>query len=296
MTKLGTPPWREWPDLDAEEEVDLRRYGRSLAVRWWLPVLGIVLGAVAGYLISLGSPKVYEAKTTISVGQPFSPAGTTPVQGLATNPRTVGEIVGSEFALRRASARSGLRLGQLRNNVSTKSLSAGRGAARTGQNQLVELRVLGEAPRRVAVGANTLANLVISELSPYVDRKIGAYGARLDALNDSIRSGDRRIAILNEAVARAGSSSTFEQLFLVSQLDSALQRRAQLVDQQAETQQLLALAEFIEKPQVVEPAVARKTTARSPRNTMIVCALIGLLLGAIAALAWEPAARRFGRA
>jgi len=34
-----------------------------------------------------------------------------------------------------------------------------------------------------------------------------------------------------------------------------------------------------------------KTTARSRRNTVIVAALIGLLLGVFAALLWEPAGR-----
>jgi capsular polysaccharide biosynthesis protein len=295
MTELRTPPRRELPDFDAEEEVDLSRYGRALASRWWLPVLGLVLGVVAGYLISLGSGKVYEAETTVFVGQPFSPAGSAPVQGLATNPRTVGEIVRSEEALRQAAARSGMRVGQLRGNVSTKQLSAGRGAARTGQNQLVEIKVIGDAPRKTQIAANTLAERVVAKLSPYVDRKIRAYESRLEAVDASIASTDTRVAVLNRAVARAEGSSTFEQLFLVSQLDSALQRRAQLVDQQAETEQLLALAEFIEKPQVVDRAVARKTTARSARNTMIVVGLIGLLLGTIAAVAWEPLTRRLNR-
>src|ERR671925_540160 len=148
MTELRSPPRRELPDLDAEEEVDLGHYGRALAARWWLPVLGVVLGVLVGYLISLGSGKVYEAETTVYLGQPFS--GTSPIQSQATNPRTVNEIVHSEFVLRLASRRSGIRLGQLRGGVSTQQLSAGRGAARAGTKQLVELAVKGDAPRKTA--------------------------------------------------------------------------------------------------------------------------------------------------
>jgi uncharacterized protein involved in exopolysaccharide biosynthesis len=37
--------------------------------------------------------------------------------------------------------------------------------------------------------------------------------------------------------------------------------------------------------------VATKTTAKSRRNTVIVAALIGLLLGIFAALLWEPVGR-----
>ena len=42
------------PDLEAEQEVDLGRYARAVVVRWWLPVAGLVAGAIVGYLISLG--------------------------------------------------------------------------------------------------------------------------------------------------------------------------------------------------------------------------------------------------
>lgn len=292
MTELRTPPRRELPDLDAEEEVDLGRYGRALAARWWLPVLGIVLGIVAGYLISLGSGKVYEAKTTIYLGQPV--LGTSLIQSLQTNPQTVNEIVHAESVLRDVSRRSGIRIGRLRNKISSKQLSAGRGAARAGANQLVELRVIGDAPRRVTVAANTLADEVVVGLAPYVNEKIRTYKAQLEASERAIESVDRRISILNGSVGRV--DDPLEQLVLVSQLDNAEQRREQLVDEQAETEQQLAHAELVEKPQIVEPALARKTTARSPRNTMIVGALIGLLLGTIAAFVWEPAARRFGRA
>ena len=39
-------------------------------------------------------------------------------------------------------------------------------------------------------------------------------------------------------------------------------------------------------------AISHKTTARSRRNTVIIGALIGLILGALAALLWEPVAAR----
>jgi hypothetical protein len=42
--------------------------------------------------------------------------------------------------------------------------------------------------------------------------------------------------------------------------------------------------------------VARKTTAQSRRNSIVVGAAIGLLLGLAAALLWEPVATRLRRA
>ena len=61
------------PDPDAEREVDLRSVWERIAARWWLPVLGLVLGLVIGFALALGGGKVYEAETLVAMGQPFSP-------------------------------------------------------------------------------------------------------------------------------------------------------------------------------------------------------------------------------
>src|SRR5688572_30935725 len=90
------------PDRDAEQEVDLRSVWERIAARWWLPVLGVVLGLVVGFALALGGGKVYEAETLVAMGQPFSPNGGAPVQSFLTNPRAVSEIIRSESALRKA--------------------------------------------------------------------------------------------------------------------------------------------------------------------------------------------------
>ena len=90
------------PDPDAEREVDLRSVWERIAARWWLPVLGIVLGAILGFALALGGGKVYEAETLVAMGQPFSPNGGAPVQSFLANARAVSEIVRSEAALEAA--------------------------------------------------------------------------------------------------------------------------------------------------------------------------------------------------
>ena len=63
------------PDLDAEQEVDFARYGRTVAQRWWLLLVGLVAGAIVGYLLSLGGGTVYRAQSLVYLGQPIGPAG-----------------------------------------------------------------------------------------------------------------------------------------------------------------------------------------------------------------------------
>jgi uncharacterized protein involved in exopolysaccharide biosynthesis len=283
---------RPAPDLEAEQEVDLGRYASTVAARWWLPLAAILLGALAGYALSVGGGNVYKAEALLYLGQPFSPNGGAPVQALATNPRTVGEIVRSESALKRAAAASGIRVGKLRGKISTEAITST--PPRAGQTPLVQVEVQGAAPLRVAKAANTLARVVVERVSVYVDTKIRTYDAQLEVFNQALASIQQRVATYNRAIENE-RLSLLEQLILVSQIDNAEQRRVGLLNQQTQTQQLLALAHNVERADVVERAEPVKTTARSTRNSVVVGALLGLLVGLLAALAWDALAARTRR-
>ena len=71
-------------DLD-EREVDLGRWRRALVALWWIPVAGLVLGAIVGVLFSFRGGTVYKATALISLGQPTSPGGAL-VNGLRHEP------------------------------------------------------------------------------------------------------------------------------------------------------------------------------------------------------------------
>jgi len=64
---------------------------------------------------------------------------------------------------------------------------------------------------------------------------------------------------------------------------------------QLQAKQLLIQAQEVERPQVLTHAAGVKTTARSRRNSVVVAAFIGLVLGLIAAIAWQPVVRRIRR-
>src|SRR4051794_35058364 len=67
-----------------------------LARRWWLVAIGLVAGAVIGFLVSLGGQKLYSATATIYLGQPYNPGGTSTVLTPATNPSIVGQIANAQ--------------------------------------------------------------------------------------------------------------------------------------------------------------------------------------------------------
>jgi uncharacterized protein involved in exopolysaccharide biosynthesis len=285
---------RELPDLEDEREVDLGRYWHTIATHWWLPLAGLAGGILIGLLISLGGSQVYQAKATVYLGQPLSQSGVQ-VQSQATNPSTVRQIVTTPATIDSVARGVGLRPAQLRGHVSTQAVSGA--ITRLGQSPLVAITVTSHLPAKASGAANALALRVVNSpaLGRYSNIKIRNLRSLVEGEEASLASIDASTRKLQAALSRSSGLSTAEQLILLGQLNGLQQQRLSIVDQLSSNQQQLALAQDVEAPQVITRAVATKTTARSRRNTVIVAALIGLILGVIAALLWDPVARAVRR-
>ena len=265
-------PADETPDVDAEREVDLHSYWNQLVERWWLPAAGVVAGVVIGLLVSFGGNQVYTAKTTVYLGQPLSPTGAVQIQSDATNPSTVGQIIHSEEALREAARSAAIPVGRLRGHVTSRPVAGA--LTKLGQTPLVLITVTGKTPRPTQVAANDLAQIVVKRTSAYVDKIISS-------LQDQITIYTKSLAALS---TQSGGLSSTERVLAAIQA-------AQIADQLTAARQQLAVAQEVERGSQKTFAVSTKTTARSRRNTVIVGALIGLLIGIAAALLWEPVGR-----
>ncbi|HEY5871679.1 MAG TPA: hypothetical protein VIT46_00455 [Gaiellaceae bacterium] len=288
--------------LDEEQEVDLSSAWQRLKLRWWLPVGGLVVGAVVGIALALSGGSVWRAQTIVYLGQPFAPLGGGQIQSLATNPRTVGEIIRSEAALKNASEASGIPVSRLRSSISTRELLAV-GQLR-GINPLIEIAVKGNGKRKVELAAGVLAERVSERVSVYVTEKVAGLEDQLEAAELQLDEVNERIRLaqVQQAAIIADQSIPLDQrLLLTANLNSVITtadaRRAAIQGARFEAGQLLNLAENVESSRIIEPAAASKTTARSSRSSLLVGALIGLILGAIAALLVDPiAGRRRGSA
>lgn len=279
-------------ELEAEREIDFGKLGRSIAARWWLLAAAVAVGAIAGYLASLGGGDVYVARTTLYLGQPTSPSGNAQVQSRATNPSIVSEVVRSESTVREVAREVGVDPGRLRGGIATRTVApAPQTAVRQGQNPLVQISVRGPWREESARAANLLADAVITEVSGYVDAKVNALEDRLTSQNRQLQEIDRRIEAHERALAQPGLSD-LQELTLLNLMGLAEQRRGLLIEDRTDTEQLLTLAEEVERASQVSEAAAVKVPAQSPRSSVLVGALIGLLAGLALALAWEPL---FGR-
>ncbi len=286
-------------ELEGEQEVDLASAWKRIEKRWWLPVGGLLVGAVIGLVLALSGGSVWRAETIVYLGQPFAPLGGGQIQSLATNPRTVGEIVRSEAVLKAISNKTGIPVSKLRSSISTKELTA-TGPARGGIIPLIEIAVKGDAePRKIEDAADALAARVVERVSVFVAEKIELLEAQVAVAESQLQAIEGRIEAAQQQqleLAENDSIPLTEKLLLNLNLNSTITtadaRRAALQGSLVEANQLLNLAESVESSRVVEPAVAVKTTARSSRTSLLVGALVGLLLGAVLALAAEPFAAR----
>jgi hypothetical protein len=288
---------RPLPDLEEEREIDFGRIGRKIAARWWLVAAAVALGALGGYLTSVGGGDVYVARTTLYLGQPLSPTGSAQISSLGTNPSTVSEIVRSEEVVRRVAGEIDVRPGALRSGISTRTITAtGATARQQQQNPLIQITVRGPWSDRTAEAANLLAAEVVGKVSGYVDAKVDGLEQRLEAQERELASIDERIGELQRAAAGRNLSET-DRLILLTLQGLSEQRRGILIEDRTDTQQLITLAEEVERAGQVTEAAAARVPAQSSRTAIIVGALIGLLAGILAALLWEPlVGRRRSRA
>jgi hypothetical protein len=284
------------PDPQAEQEVDFGRYWRMIAARWWLPVGGLVVGLIVGYLVSLGThSSTFRATAQVYLGQPLAPGGATPVTTAPTTLGLVSNLATSESTTRQVAGMVGLKPSRLRGHVTTKAI-LGLSTGKVGTPApLLAITVEGSSPKKVAAAANALAKIVVDRVSNYPDVKIKALTDQLAFDNRELASVEARIAQQTKQqqalLSQPGLSST-DKLIASVNFNNVLifldQRRASLELSRLDVQQELSLANQVESGRITSLAAATKTAGANNRTGAAVGGLIGLVLGILAALLWEP--------
>jgi outer membrane lipoprotein SlyB len=291
---------RPAPDLDAEQEVDFGRYWRLIALRWWLPVGLLVAGLVIGYLVSLGTNSTtYKATAQVYLGQPLAPGGAAPVGSAPTSLGLVSSFVTAESTIKTVAKRVGLKPGRLRGHVTTKPITGITGAKLGTPAPLLAVTVTGAPPGKIAAAANAIGELVIRQVAPYETAKIQslrdqlAYdSAQLKAIADRLDAARAN----QSSVLRDKTISGTDKLVALANLNSvitlALQQQNTISLDRFTVRQQLSLAQDIEVGRIVSVASATKTKGPSSRTGAAVGGLIGLIVGILAALLWDPFAAR----
>jgi hypothetical protein len=287
-------------DVDAEQEVDFGRYWRTIAARWWLVVGGLIAGLIIGYLVALGTNSTrYKATALVYLGQPLAPDSAAAVSSSPTTLGLVSNLVTSSSTVRKVAANVGLKESRLSGHITTKPV-LGVTATKVGTPApLLSITVTGSPAKKVKKAANALALVAINSVSGYSRVKIEKLKEQIDFDDQSIARNNDRFALAQRqqtAILGNSSLSPTERLLLLANINTTLvtveQRLGQLETDRLSAQQFLSLAENVEQPQVRSPAVAVKTAGANSRTGAAVGGLIGLIVGILAALLWDPLAAR----
>ena len=292
------------PDLDAEQEVDFGRYWRAIASRWWLPVGGLVVGLVIGYLVSLGThSSTYKATAQVYLGQPLAPGGAAPVGSAPTSLGLVSSFVTAESTIKTVANQVGLKPGRLRGRVTTKPITGITGAKVGTPAPLLAITVTGAPPAKIAAAANALGALVIKQVAPYQTAKIQSLREQLaydDAQLKTIAARLDSARATQASVLEDKTISATDKLVALSNLNSvitqALQQQQTVSLDRFTVRQQLSLAQDIEVGRIVSQAAATKTAGANSRTGAAIGGLIGLIVGILAALLWDPVAARRSQA
>jgi hypothetical protein len=285
-------------DLDEEQEVDFGRYFRAILVRWWLPVAGIVLGIIAGLLVSTGSRRPFQAAAVVYLGSPTAPGGGT-LLPRGTKFGFAGQFILSDPTIRQVADRVGVRFSALRDAVSLEPVSALTGEVATGATNFAQIRVEGLSRAKALQAANELAVLVERDFSTFVDLKLRNYRARRARAHRELAEVNARIESALKRQSEVVSSKLLpatEKFLLLANLNNVLgfneNRQANIEGSLLTVEELIAAAEQVERARVLEPARASRVAAPSSRTSAAIGGLVGLLIGILAALLWDPIAGR----
>jgi capsular polysaccharide biosynthesis protein len=296
---VNPDPEAQAVELEAEQEVDFGRYGRAIAARWWLLVVGAVLGALIGFLVSLSDGKIYKATAQVYLGQPLAPDSAAPV---TTSPTTLGLVqafVTSEEAIDKAASAVGLRPSRLRDSVTARAIPGASTTRQAVPAPLLSIQVTGANRAKTAAAANHLAKQAVDEVGPYTKTKVETLERQLAYIDTQLEIVSARLnaarAQQKEVVVDRGLSA-IEKLIALTNLNTEItlaeQRQITLELNRFNTTNAVSLARDIEQSRITAAAVAVRTEPTSRRTSVLVGAFIGLLLGIVAALLWDPVSVR----
>src|SRR3954471_3813143 len=272
------PRTRSLPDLDVEQEVDFGRYVRIVAVRWWLLVVGLIIGALIGLAVATSKSRPYQATALVYLGQPY--ANGAPLQSLNTKLAFVTELIVARSTLARVSAETGIKPGVIQSRVSVEPVAGINRGKVAVPAPIVAVTVDGLPAKEAAAVANAEGGVLQRNFSSYVNQKMRTYQVRLKRLDGRITATQSVIdaAQKEEAsvIANHGLPET-EKLLLLAHYDNVINQNTvrlnQLEADQISSGDVITLADQIEKARVLEPAKVHRAAPPSRRTSVLIGAV-----------------------
>jgi len=173
-----------------EEEVELIDYLRVIRKRRWLIVGGTIACMIAALLISLLSPKVYEANLSLKVGQVW--------QNPLDDPNRVAEVINSEPFLDKVRQKTDL--GKTAYKMKKEKIVVAKAIEKAAI--LVNLTTRANSPEKAVELAEVTADLVIQEHRARFDELMSEHLRYEKELGNQIQIIQKAIEELDAALKR----------------------------------------------------------------------------------------------
>lgn len=273
-----------------ELDIDLGAFGRMLARSWWIFLILLVVGAVAGALIARASATTFDASSGVYLGQPLNLLGND-IPSLQTNPRAAAELATSQAVQAAAAEAAGdpWTEGKLRRATDVEIPSqVGKSSSQPVNFVIVHVKYGNAAA--AARGATAVAEALTAKLAGYGEQKIELLDKRIAEAEAEVAALDERAATAAAALARiAASGGGEEQKALAGApymtiLQSVAQTRSAVATELQTDRMALLTAQDIELPSVTnEASVPSQKTGMDWRVGAGIGVLAGFVIGLIVA-------------
>jgi len=270
-----------------------------LARNWWVIAGFVLLGVVAGALLTLATPKEYTATSSVYIGQTTDANGN-PMAGLNSNVKASTQLVSSQVVLAEAARRAGMGItaGRLRREVTVETPSQTIKTTTSAVN-IVVISVTDTKKVRATAAANALAEVLLERIGGGVDEKITLLEAQLaqnrKALASSVArslAAQRGLAAIANGGGSAGEKAAASAPYVAIAQAAATQQEA-IESSIQKTELILLTAKQVEQPRILhEAAIPDSPSGPDMKLNVAAGALAGLVIGFFVAFGRQRLAGR----
>jgi uncharacterized protein involved in exopolysaccharide biosynthesis len=274
----------------ARKDVDVASYLGAVARQWWLILALVVVGIVAGVVLTLVQPETYDATSSVYIGQTTDANGN-PMAGLNSNAKAAIQLLSSQALLDDAAKETGDGMtASLLRKTTTVETPSSTVKTTTSVVNIVVITVTDESPERAAAAANALADALLERIGDPVEAKIALLEEQVADLTEkrdrALETGysvGRELDVIAQSDLSKAEKAAASAPFVAIAQSAAAQVDA-LTPSLQKAELMLLTAKNVEQPRILhEAAVPDSPSGPDMQLNVAAGALAGLVIGIIAA-------------
>jgi len=284
---------------DDRAAIDVGGWMNTLARGWWIVLGLVVLGALAGGLLTAASADEYTATSSVYIGQTTDANGN-PMAGLNSNSKAALELLSSQAVLNEAAERTGRdeTAANLRRGLTASTPSQTVRSSSSIVN-IVVMSVTDSDKERATAAANAMAEVLLERIGNGSEERIALLERQLAAGQEALAASLTRSKAAQAALAdlAKGGGASAERAAAaapyIAVVQAAATEQQSLTSSNQKTELLLLTAEQVEKPRLLhEAAVPDGPSGPDLRLNVAAGALAGLVIGIVVVFARRRIAER----